>query len=55
MGRTQPVKWQDAGTALDNDDLEGCHMPLGPAQDQSTGAYLQYNEVGSFSPLLFKR
>jgi poly [ADP-ribose] polymerase len=42
----QPVQWQDAGKALNNDALKGCHMPAGPGQDVSTpGVFLQYNEV----------
>ncbi|KAL5535104.1 hypothetical protein ACEPAF_3197 [Sanghuangporus sanghuang] len=45
IGRTQPVDWQDAGEALDNDELKGCLMPKGPAKDLNPpGAYLQYNE-----------
>lgn len=48
LGRTQPVDWQDAGAALDNDELKGCLMPKGPAQDiNPPGSYLQYNEVGA--------
>jgi hypothetical protein len=46
IGRTQPVDWKDAGEALSNDDLVGCHMPAGPGKDVSPpGAYLEYNEV----------
>jgi poly [ADP-ribose] polymerase len=47
IGRTQPTKWQDAGDALDNAVLKGCHMPAGPGEDVSKdhpNAYLQYNE-----------
>ncbi|KAJ7171802.1 poly polymerase catalytic domain-containing protein [Mycena crocata] len=46
LGRTQPGKWKDAGKALENDDLVGCHMPDGPGQDTPipSGGYLQYNE-----------
>ncbi|KAJ7151580.1 poly polymerase catalytic domain-containing protein [Mycena filopes] len=46
LGRTQPGKWQDAGKALGNDELIGCHMPDGPGQDTPipAGGYLQYNE-----------
>ncbi|KAJ6569595.1 PARP-domain-containing protein [Mycena capillaripes] len=46
LGRTQPGKWKDAGKALGNDELIGCHMPDGPGQDTPipAGGYLQYNE-----------
>ncbi|KAJ7139532.1 poly polymerase catalytic domain-containing protein [Mycena epipterygia] len=46
LGRTQPGKWKDAGKALGNDELVGCHMPDGPGQDTPipAGGYLQYNE-----------
>ncbi|TFY51615.1 hypothetical protein EVJ58_g10471 [Rhodofomes roseus] len=45
LGRTQPAEWQDAGAALENDALSGCHMPKGPGQDvQGIQGYLQYNE-----------
>jgi len=45
IGRTQPVNWQDAGLALDNEELKGVMMPWGAAQDVNPpGAYLQYNE-----------
>jgi poly [ADP-ribose] polymerase len=57
IGRTQPVKWQDAGDALDNDALKGCHMPAAPGEDvsaQNPGAYLQYNEVCSYPPRVFE-
>lgn len=48
LGRTAPIDWQDAGEALDNEDLKGCIMPKGAAQDTNVpGAYLQYNEVRS--------
>jgi poly [ADP-ribose] polymerase 2/3/4 len=40
------VKWKDAGKALNNEELLGCHMPDGPGQDAMIpGVYLQYNEV----------
>jgi hypothetical protein len=29
VGRTAPLQWQDAGDALDNEVLRGCHMPAG--------------------------
>jgi hypothetical protein len=48
LGKTAPKKWQDAGDALNNDVLKGCHMPAGPGEDVSAdvpNAYLQYNEV----------
>ncbi|KAG6814431.1 hypothetical protein H0H92_007434 [Tricholoma furcatifolium] len=49
IGRTQPVKWKDAGEALENEELIGCQMPAGPGQDVSPpNAYLQYNEVKCF-------
>ena len=42
----QPVDWQDAGDALDHDELKGCWMPKGQAIEVNPpGAYLQYNEV----------
>ncbi|KAJ7630425.1 poly polymerase catalytic domain-containing protein [Roridomyces roridus] len=46
LGRTQPQKWKDAGKALGNDELIGCHMPDGPAQPTvvPNGGYLEYNE-----------
>ncbi|KAJ7102466.1 poly polymerase catalytic domain-containing protein [Mycena belliarum] len=46
LGQTQPGKWMDAGKALGNDELVGCHMPDGPGQDTPipSGGYLQYNE-----------
>ncbi|KAJ6573971.1 poly polymerase catalytic domain-containing protein [Mycena vulgaris] len=46
LGRTQPAKWKDAGKALGNDELVGCHMPEGPGVDTPipAGGYLQYNE-----------
>ncbi|KAL0951402.1 hypothetical protein HGRIS_008098 [Hohenbuehelia grisea] len=45
IGRTQPKKWKDAGEALGNDSLKGCHMPDSPGEDVNTpGVYLQYNE-----------
>jgi poly [ADP-ribose] polymerase len=50
LGRTQPVKWQDAGKKLSNPALKGCHMPEGPGQDvSSVGGYLQYNEVSTIA------
>jgi poly [ADP-ribose] polymerase len=48
MGRVAPKKWQDAGDALDNAVLKGCHMPAGPGEDCSAeigNGHLQYNEV----------
>ncbi len=45
LGRTQPIKWKDAGKSLDNDELVGCEMPDGGGSDVATGGYLQYNEV----------
>jgi poly [ADP-ribose] polymerase len=51
LGRTQPVKWKDAGEALKNDSLLGCMMPDGPGQDMpSGGGYLQYNEYIVYDP-----
>ncbi|KAF8887759.1 PARP-domain-containing protein [Infundibulicybe gibba] len=51
LGRTQPGAWKDAGVALENDALIGCHMPDGPGQDVSTpGIYLQYNEYIVYDP-----
>ncbi|KAI0353197.1 PARP-domain-containing protein [Trametes cingulata] len=45
LGRSQPGAWQDAGAALNNPDLRGCHMPKGPAVNVSdTRVTLQYNE-----------
>ncbi|OCH88821.1 PARP-domain-containing protein [Obba rivulosa] len=45
LGCVQPVEWQDAGEALGNDALRGCHMPKGPGQDvKDPQGYLQYNE-----------
>ncbi|KAJ7356738.1 PARP-domain-containing protein [Mycena albidolilacea] len=46
LGKTQPGQWKDAGKALGNDELIGCHMPDGPGQDTPipNGGYLQYNE-----------
>ncbi|KAJ7642302.1 PARP-domain-containing protein [Mycena rosella] len=46
LGRTQPGAWKDAGKALGNEELIGCHMPDGPGQDTPipAGGYLQYNE-----------
>ena len=49
LGRTQPAEWQDAGDALENPQLKGCHMPKGPGRDVSDPKiYLQYNEVRAF-------
>ncbi|KAH7883960.1 poly polymerase catalytic domain-containing protein [Phlebopus sp. FC_14] len=51
IGRTQPTQWQDAGEALENTALTGCHMPKGTASDVSTpGGYLQYNEYIVYHP-----
>ncbi|KAJ7480106.1 poly polymerase catalytic domain-containing protein [Mycena galericulata] len=52
LGRTQPGKWKDAGKALGNDELVGCHMPDGPGQDTPipSGGYLQYNEYIVYDP-----
>jgi hypothetical protein len=47
LGMTQPGKWKDAGRALDNPALEGCHMPDGPGVRSAGQQYLQYNEVRS--------
>ncbi|KAI5120236.1 hypothetical protein M0805_000050 [Coniferiporia weirii] len=45
IGQIQPVDWQDAGSALDNDDLKGCLMPQGAAKEVNPpGASLMYNE-----------
>ncbi|KAI0727024.1 PARP-domain-containing protein [Fomitopsis betulina] len=45
LGRTQPAAWQDAGDALENDALQGVHMPKGPGQDvPDFPGSLQYNE-----------
>ncbi|KAF8213692.1 PARP-domain-containing protein [Mycena galopus ATCC 62051] len=46
LGKTQPPKWKDAGKALGNEELIGCHMPDGPGVDTPipNGGYLQYNE-----------
>ena len=52
-----PDEWQDAGEALDNDELKGCLMPKGEAKKvQKNGGYLQYNEVSHalFSTLIFR-
>jgi len=51
LGKVQPGKWRDAGGALDNPALEGCHMPDGPGVHVSTPGYLQYNEVCWYLPL----
>jgi hypothetical protein len=29
IGRTQPLKWKDAGDALGHEELKGCLMPDG--------------------------
>ncbi|KAI0933069.1 hypothetical protein AcW1_000001 [Taiwanofungus camphoratus] len=51
LGRTQPVEWQDAGVALENEALKGCHMPKGPGQDVGDAAVsLQYNEYIVYNP-----
>jgi len=51
IGRTQPVNWKDAGEALSNPSLEGCHMPAGPGQDNPAhSGYLQYNEYIVYDP-----
>ncbi|KAH9947397.1 poly polymerase catalytic domain-containing protein [Amylocystis lapponica] len=51
LGRTQPAEWQDAGEALDNDALKGCHMPKGPGKDVvDQMLYLQYNEYIVYNP-----
>lgn len=51
---TQPGKWKDAGEALNNDELVGCHMPDGPGVSTTVpnGGYLQYNEVSSTTGFL---
>ncbi|KZV95622.1 PARP-domain-containing protein [Exidia glandulosa HHB12029] len=50
IGRTQPTKWQDAGETLGWDELKGCFMPKGNAEDVNpAGAYLQYNEYIVYS------
>lgn len=42
----QPNRWKDAGKALNNDELVGCHMPDGPGElVPNIPGYLQYNEV----------
>lgn len=46
LGRVQPLDWQDAGDALENDALKGVHMPKGKPSDVTQGNYsLYYNEV----------
>ncbi|KAL4069316.1 poly polymerase catalytic domain-containing protein [Scleroderma citrinum] len=51
VGITQPTEWQDAGAALENPALQGCHMPKGPASRvSSSGAYLLYNEYIVYDP-----
>ncbi|EMD41273.1 hypothetical protein CERSUDRAFT_127918 [Gelatoporia subvermispora B] len=45
LGRVRPGEWQDAGEALDHDELRGCYMPKGPGKDMNDPqAQLQYNE-----------
>ncbi|KAF9229724.1 PARP-domain-containing protein [Gyrodon lividus] len=44
IGQTQPTDWQDAGEALDNEALKGCHMPKGIPSGVSHGGHLMYNE-----------
>ena len=46
LGAMAHDEWQDAGEALDNDELQGCKMPKGEAKSvQKNGGYLQYNEA----------
>ena len=46
LGSVAPDEWQDAGDALNNEELKGCLMPAGEAKpQQKSGGYLQYNEV----------
>ena len=46
VGVTQPTEWQDAGIALENSALQGCHMPKGTVSKVSSpGLRLLYNEV----------
>ncbi|TFK57669.1 PARP-domain-containing protein [Heliocybe sulcata] len=45
QGTVAPDKWQDAGKALGNPELDGCDMPAGSGEAVKVdGAYLQYNE-----------
>ncbi|KAI3622559.1 poly-ribose polymerase [Moniliophthora roreri] len=44
IGKMQPAKWKDAGEALGVDELVGCVMPDGKAENVDTPGYLQYNE-----------
>ncbi|KAI0699595.1 hypothetical protein BC835DRAFT_541985 [Cytidiella melzeri] len=45
VGRVQPIDWQDAGVALENDALKGVHIPKGPLSDMPQGNFsLYYNE-----------
>ncbi|KAF8525240.1 PARP-domain-containing protein [Hysterangium stoloniferum] len=51
IGRTQPVKWKDAGDALEHPELAGVYMPNGEGHPVNpAGAYLQYNEYIVYSP-----
>ncbi|KAG9223226.1 hypothetical protein CCMSSC00406_0000085 [Pleurotus cornucopiae] len=51
IGKTQPLQWKDAGEALDNEELKGCHMPDSPGQNVDIpGVYLQYNEYIVYDP-----
>ncbi|KAK7688213.1 hypothetical protein QCA50_008583 [Cerrena zonata] len=45
LGRTQAVRWQDAGEVLENESLVGCLMPKGPPEDDTESAFhLHHNE-----------
>ncbi|KAJ7599453.1 PARP-domain-containing protein [Mycena floridula] len=45
LGKTRPRKWKDAGKALGNGELIGCHMPEGRPRDVDMPRHsLQYNE-----------
>ncbi|KIJ21425.1 hypothetical protein PAXINDRAFT_95005 [Paxillus involutus ATCC 200175] len=44
IGKTQPMEWQDAGEALDNEALKGCHMPKGIPSNVLQATQLMYNE-----------
>jgi poly [ADP-ribose] polymerase len=49
------MEWQDAGEALDNEALKGCHMPKGIPSNVLQATQLMYNEVRSdTSPRLNK-
>ncbi|KAI0063109.1 PARP-domain-containing protein [Artomyces pyxidatus] len=50
IGQWQPDKWQDAGSALDNDALTGCSMPDGPGKQTTNAGGLLYNEYIVYSP-----